>query len=242
MFRTFIQCAAFLQAAMSAVFLIKAGIGMSAKDMAELATMRWDCSSPVLKNLTQQRADTIVGFLLLLSSVVLQSLHWLLPFGIDDLGIDRKGVIIAFAAAIPIWIVARRLSCNLKRKWYTQAEDILKQRTSEREGISSVVPILRKVSKRHDGRSFIYWWDISPGFSDKINCYEAVEFEKEDTGEKFCVQTATLKEYLTEERRTSRGKGNWGIKVLKDREDELAFEPGNRNGKWLFLPVVWRKS
>jgi hypothetical protein len=110
---------------------------------------------------------------------------------------------------------------------------------SEREGVSSVAPILGKVSKRYDHHSFFYWWDISPGLSDKLNYYEAVEFEKKDTGEKCCVQTATLKEYLTKERQTSRGNGNWGIKVLKDREDELAFEPGNRNDKWLFLPVVW---
>jgi hypothetical protein len=53
------------------------------------------------------------------------------------------------------------------------------------------------------------------------------------------VPTAALKGYLTKERQTSRGNGNWGIKVLKDRENELAFEPGNKNDKWLFLPVVW---
>ena len=45
-------------------------------------------------------------------------------------------------------------------------------------------PILEKVSKRYDGNLFTYWWDISPGFLDKINRYEAIEFVKKDTGER----------------------------------------------------------
>ena len=40
-------------------------------------------------------------------------------------------------------------------------------------------------------------------------------------------------------RRTSRNGGNWGIKVLPGKEDLLAFEPGNRNQEWLYLPVTW---
>ncbi|MCK4830220.1 hypothetical protein KA005_81635 [bacterium] len=127
MFRTFIQCAAFLQAVISAVFLIKAGISISVKDMAELSTTKWGYNSAVLKNLTQQRADTRVGFSLLLFSVVLQFLHWLLPFGIDDLGINRKGVILAIVVSIPIGIVAYKLSRYLQQKSYTQAENIFKK-------------------------------------------------------------------------------------------------------------------
>jgi len=111
--------------------------------------------------------------------------------------------------------------------------------SAQKEEVSPAAPILEKVSKRYDGHSFIYWWDISPAFLGKMDYYEAVEFGKKDTGERCYVPTAALKGYLTKERQTSRGNGNWGIKVLKDREGELAFEPGNRNGTWLFLPVVW---
>ncbi len=133
MFRTFIQCSAFLQAVISAFFLIRAGISLSVKDMAEMSAMKWDYNSAVLKNLAQQRADTIIGFSLLLLSVVLQSLHWLLPFGIDDLGINRKGVIIAFVASALIGFVAYGFSRCLQRKWYKQAENILKQPKDERK-------------------------------------------------------------------------------------------------------------
>lgn len=72
MFRTFIQFAAFLQAVISAVFLIKGGIKLRVTDMAELSSMKWNYNLDVLKNLTQQKADTIVGFSLLMLSVVLQ--------------------------------------------------------------------------------------------------------------------------------------------------------------------------
>ncbi len=57
--------------------------------------------------------------------------------------------------------------------------------------------------------------------------------------ERCCVPTVALKGDLTGERKTSRGQGNWRIKVLKDREGDLAFEPGTKNDKRLFLPVVW---
>jgi len=102
--------------------------------------------------------------------------------------------------------------------------------------------ILEKVSKRYEGKSFIYWWDISPGFLDKLDHYESLEFVKKDTGQKCRVPTPALKGYLTKERQTTRGQGNWGIKVLEDRENELAFEPHSKNDDWLFLPVVWRSQ
>jgi len=103
----------------------------------------------------------------------------------------------------------------------------------------SVSPTKKKYSQRYENKSFIYWWDISPGFLDKIDRYEAVEFVKKDTGERCYVPTAALKGYLTKERQTTRGQGNWGIKVLKDWDGELAFEPGSKSDKWLYLPIVW---
>jgi hypothetical protein len=103
----------------------------------------------------------------------------------------------------------------------------------------SAFPTLEKESKRYEEKEFIYWWDISPGFLEKIDKYEAVEFAKKDNGERCYVPTTAFKGYLTKERQTTRGQGNWGIRVLKNREAELAFEPPDKNGKWLFLPVVW---
>jgi len=97
----------------------------------------------------------------------------------------------------------------------------------------------QKTSKRYEGQYFDYWWDIAPRFLDKIDNYEAIEFVKKDTNERCLVPIPALKGYLTKDRQTTRDKGNWGIRVLKGRENELAFEPGDKEGRWLFLPVLW---
>jgi hypothetical protein len=102
-----------------------------------------------------------------------------------------------------------------------------------------VRPVLKKVSKCYEGGSFLYWWDISASFLDKIDDYEEIEFIKKDTGERCSVPVPALKGYLIAERQTSRNNGNWGIRVLRAREQELAFEPGKGDTRWLFLPVVW---
>jgi hypothetical protein len=99
--------------------------------------------------------------------------------------------------------------------------------------------ILKKESKRYEGKRFLYWWDISPGFLETIGRYEVVEFVKKDTREKCSLPVEALKGFLTEERQTTRGSGNWGIRILAERGNELAFEPGRKEDKYLFLPVVW---
>lgn len=101
-------------------------------------------------------------------------------------------------------------------------------------------PTLTKWSKRYDDKSFLYWWDIAPGLVAEFADLEAVEFAKKDTNERCVVSIDVLKPLLTPERQTTRKAESWGVKVLEDQPDELAFEPGaGSDGKWLFLPVVW---
>ena len=101
-------------------------------------------------------------------------------------------------------------------------------------------PTLTKWSRRYRDKLFSYWWDIAPNMAEKLADLEAVEFAKKDTNERCVVSVETLNPLLTSERQTTRGAGNWGVKVLEDRPEELAFEPGiGRDGKWVFLPVVW---
>ena len=106
-------------------------------------------------------------------------------------------------------------------------------------------PVLTKWSKSYEDKPFTHWWDIAPPLAGSLGRLEAMEFAKKDTGERCSVPVPVLKRFLTPERQTTRGKldesgrGHWGIKVLRDRPDELAFEPGSRQGDWMFLPVVW---
>lgn len=94
-------------------------------------------------------------------------------------------------------------------------------------------------SKRYDDKPFLYWWDITPQQAESLAQSGDQEFVKKDTGERCIVPVDVLRRYLVPERRTTRSAGNWGLKILKDREDELAFEPRTGGGEWLFLPVVW---
>ncbi len=105
--------------------------------------------------------------------------------------------------------------------------------------IAGQSPTLTKQSKRYDGTLFTYWWDITPNLAKQLDAYEVVEFECRDTGERCAVSASRLIQFLTSERQTRRGEGNWGIRVLTDRPDELAFEPPTGSDEWLFLPVTW---
>jgi len=120
------------------------------------------------------------------------------------------------------------------RKWHAE------HKMEERSVIEEKEAVLVKQSKKYDGMPFLYWWDISPNLKDSLDKFDMVEFVKKDTGELCIVPPAALKGFLTPDRQTTRGTGNWGVKVLKDHEDELAFEPGTgKAGKYLFLPVIW---
>ena len=101
--------------------------------------------------------------------------------------------------------------------------------------------VLTKHSKRYEG-SFHYWWDIPPALAEAIDQYEAVEFVRDDTGASCLVPVPALKPLLTPERQTGRGAGNWGIRVRKNREDEIAIEPGTARSEWAYLPVVWTQG
>jgi len=94
-------------------------------------------------------------------------------------------------------------------------------------------------SKRYDQGRFLYWWDITPNVAASLGQYDAVEFVKKDTGERCSLTPDALRGFLTNDRQTSRGKGNWGIRVLADRPGDLAFEPAKKGDAWLYLPVVW---
>ena len=99
---------------------------------------------------------------------------------------------------------------------------------------------LRKESKKYN--AFLYWWDITPRLAEKLDKYDIVDFIKKDTGEICSVPIKKLKTFLTKGRQTTRGEGNWGIKVLIDNPNELAFEPGSKNQHWLYLHVAWKKA
>ena len=123
--------------------------------------------------------------------------------------------------------------------------DYEKHRTEEdlpggkRSKTPEATPILRRESKAYAQKSFSYWWDIPPALADRLRAYEVIQFVKKDTKEYCTLPVEAISGFLKPERKTSRGAGNWGVRVLKGHDGELAFEPGTKQDKWLFLAVVW---
>jgi len=125
------------------------------------------------------------------------------------------------------------------RRWHAEHQDGDSREAASDAGARGRPILSVKVSKPYDGMPFAYWWDISPSLAAGLDEMEVLEFVKKDPRERCVVPVDVLRRYLLPERQTTRSGGNWGVKVLKDHEDELAFEPGAGGGEWLFLPVVW---
>lgn len=126
------------------------------------------------------------------------------------------------------------------RAFHAQNPDSRKGRGRPRQQITfQNETILRKESKLYDNKSFLYWWDISPSLAERIDDYDQVQFIMADSGKHCTIPTIALKGFLTKDRQTSRGSGNWGVRILKDNPEELAFEPGKESSKWIFFPVMW---
>ncbi len=125
MFRTYIQVQALSLVLISSYFLIKGMLSISAKDLAELSKTKWGYNKAVTKNLTIQRADTIVGFILLLLSFLLQTINLLWPMRIGDFSISKMGVVIAIIATAIILLIAIRFSVFLQSVFYKDVMKIL---------------------------------------------------------------------------------------------------------------------
>ena len=127
MLRTFIQVTALSAVLLSSFFLINGILTSSIQDIAELATSKWDYNLDVAKNLTHQRSDTIVGFVLLLLSFILQSINLLWPISWVDFAVNKKGVIVALIVSMLVFFVAKGASNFLFKNSYKQVENILKK-------------------------------------------------------------------------------------------------------------------
>ncbi|NQT00690.1 MAG: hypothetical protein HQ580_01560 [Planctomycetes bacterium] len=125
MLRTFIQVQALLLVLISSYFLIKGMLSISAKDLAELSKTKWGYNKAVTKNFTTQRADTIVGFVLLLLSFLFQTINLLWPMRYVDFGVSTIGFIIAIITSAIILLTAIKSSSFLQRVFYKNVLKIL---------------------------------------------------------------------------------------------------------------------
>jgi hypothetical protein len=93
-------------------------------------------------------------------------------------------------------------------------------------------------SKRHEGKYYVYWWDIWQKRKETLETAGEIHFLERDSGEGFAVKAEDLLPLLTEKRRTSRMRGNWGIRVLAVKPNNLVIEePRVERDKWLIIPA-----
>lgn len=100
---------------------------------------------------------------------------------------------------------------------------------------------LVKASKEYKFGGYRFWWDFQPAFVDNADQYDEVQFVKKSTGEVCTVLIDDLLEFFTDDRKTFRGAGNWGVKILVDEPNKLAFEPPAGSKDWRFLDIRWEK-
>lgn len=99
---------------------------------------------------------------------------------------------------------------------------------------------IKKENKEYSNGPFSYWWDITPKTIKSISEEAVFEFIKKDTKEYCQIPFARLRKLLTESRRTSRGNGNWGIRVLPSKQNEIVIEePGKNLLDCETIQVIW---
>lgn len=125
--RTFIQVLALLLVVMSSYFLIKGVLLSSPKIISDLVSTRLGYSLPLAQDFCHQRADYIVGFVLLLSGSILQGANLLWAYRIKDFGVNKAGMIIAIIVAAVIFIIAHNISSHLYETSYNKVESVLKE-------------------------------------------------------------------------------------------------------------------
>lgn len=122
----------------------------------------------------------------------------------------------------------RELHKNLEEKRHSE-------KPTDRSGPKG----LRSLSKRSDNKRFLYWWDIAPGRFHELHNQDVIEFVQKDTGLSCQVECSELLRVLELVKPTTRGQGNYGIKVYPGSPNLLTIESGEKDKDDVTLPVEW---
>lgn len=136
----------------------------------------------------------------------------------------------------------RNIGYRLKNCVLAHSECHKKIHKEEKQNIPTNKSIIPRRSKKYNNGLFLYWWDLSPNLVNSLSSHTIIEFIKKDCGESCFIPFQFIRNYLTEYSQTSRGNGNWGIKVLPQKSNEIAIEePKKRTDEWKTIPVRWDK-
>jgi hypothetical protein len=127
MLRTLIQVLALILTLESALFLVRSSLALSPRSIAELSTSKWGYSADAIKNYAQQRADTVVGLVLLFFGFALQLTNSLWPMRWTDFSVNRAGALIAVALGVLVLVLCFPVSKKIAVRTYAQAFKIIEQ-------------------------------------------------------------------------------------------------------------------
>jgi len=133
MLRTFIQVTALSLSFIACFFLVQGTLTISAKDIVEMSKAYWYSNQGLGKRMAQQKADTQVGFCLLLLSFMFQMINLLWPMRWVDFSVSVKGFIVAFFVSFfTIGILSWSLNKFLATKIQKDIADIAAQEHKNR--------------------------------------------------------------------------------------------------------------
>lgn len=139
--RTFVQVTAITSALISSFFLVKGTFILSVIDLVQLSLTKWNYNLDVLKNLTSSRADSIIGFYLLMLSFILQSVNLTWPMRIGDFKIDRKGALSGLIFSLLVFIAANNLSILLEEQYFKEAQKLIKNEIHHLKKVEGASPL-----------------------------------------------------------------------------------------------------
>jgi hypothetical protein len=124
--RTFIQTAALIVTLEAALFFAKAGLGLSAENIALLSAIRIGFNPELVDSLAQQQGDPWVGVVLLLFAFLLQMWNALWPLRIGDFGVQKGGALCVLVFVVVLGVGAFYLSKQMASNAAERARTILK--------------------------------------------------------------------------------------------------------------------
>ena len=120
MLRSFVQVSAIILTLEASWFLLQGNLGLSINSIAEISSTKLHYNADVLKALSKQRADSWIGFALLLLAFLLQLFNGLWEMRWQDFSVNKQGVVLSIIACAVILIacffISKAMASNTEAK------------------------------------------------------------------------------------------------------------------------------
>ncbi len=103
--RTFLQVLTLSFTLESAVFMVKASLGLSARDIAGLVGTYIGFNPRLIHSLTEQVTDYRIGTILLILAFILQMINALWPIRWEDFRVSKKGALLALLIGAIVFVM-----------------------------------------------------------------------------------------------------------------------------------------